>query len=106
MLAPVFATAQPRVGLASTVALAFVMSGGILWTRFIGWDTLVIDYLLFGLVSLVVLGGTMVQAHQKATGDDTIETDSEWMSRNDFLISADACYRLPDAPICPDATGK
>ncbi len=89
MLAPALPTQQPRVGLASTIALAFVLTGGILWTRFLGWDTLVIDYLLFGIVSLVVLGGTMVQAHQKATGalDETeSEPDIDWMSRNDFIL--------------------
>lgn len=89
MLAPALPTEQPRVGLTSTLALAIVVSGGILWTRFIGWDTLLIDYLLFGIVSLVILGGTMVQAHQKATGElDSSDSDPEieWMSRNDFLL--------------------
>lgn len=89
MLAPALPTEQPRVGLTSTLALAIIVSGGILWTRFIGWDTLLIDYLLFGIVSLVILGGTMVQAHQKATGElDTADSDPEidWMSRNDFLF--------------------
>lgn len=89
MFAPALPTEQPRVGLTSTLALAIIVSGGILWTRFIGWDTLLIDYLLFGIVSLVVLGGTMVQAHQKATGElDTADSDSDiqWMSRNEFLL--------------------
>lgn len=89
MLAPALPTEQPRVGLTSTLALAIVVSGGILWTRFIGWDTLLIDYLLFGIVSLVILGGTMVQAHQKATGEldsSESEPDIQWMSRNDFLF--------------------
>lgn len=89
MLAPALPTEQPRVGLTSTLALAIVVSGGILWTRFIGWDTLLIDYLLFGIVSLVILGGTMVQAHQKATGEldsSDSEPEIEWMSRNDFLL--------------------
>lgn len=94
MLAPVFSTAQPRVGLASTLALALVVSGGILWTGFVGWDTLVIDYLLFGLVSLVVLGGTMVQAGQTATDNEPVESNMKWMSRNDFL------FLLILAPVC------
>lgn len=89
MLAPALPGEIPRSGLASTLALAFVTGGSLLWMRFIGWDTLVMDYLLFGIVSLVILGGTMVQAHQQATGEsDEATPNVHWMSRADFIFLA------------------
>lgn len=87
MLAPILATVQPRVGLASTVALASTLITGVLWTTFIGWDTLIIDYVLFGLVSIVILGGTMIQAHDQSSDDnDEPEPSTQWMNRNDFIL--------------------
>lgn len=78
MLAPVLPTDEPRIGLASTVALASIVLTGVIWTAFVSWDTLIIDYVLFGLVSVVILGGTMMQAQD--------EDSTQWMSRNDFLF--------------------
>ncbi|MGJ3239715.1 MAG: hypothetical protein ACFE0Q_13475 [Anaerolineae bacterium] len=80
MLAPALSTQQPQVGIATTLALALVIGGGTLWARWVQWDTLVIDYLVFGLVSLVVLGGTMVQAG----ADDTPGR----LHRDDWLFFA------------------
>ena len=85
MLAPVLPTTQPRIGLASTIALALTILSGILWTTFVGWDTLIIDYVLFGLVSVVILGGTMIQAHDEASSDDE-SSSTQWMSGKDFLF--------------------
>lgn len=108
MLAPALPTAQPRIGLSSALALFFVLAGGIFWTHWIGWDTLVIDYLLFGAVSLVVLGGTMIQAHQVNNEDDAPEaaTDDEeqWLNRDEFiflLIVAMLCLLSLLIPIQP-----
>lgn len=86
MLAPILPTAQPRVGLASIVALTLTIISGILWTTFVGWDTLIIDYVVFGLVSLVILGGTMIQAHDQGTTDEELIPPTQWMSRKDFFF--------------------
>ena len=83
MLAPVLSTDTPRIGLASTVALASIVLTGVLWTTFVAWDRLIIDYVLFGLVSVVILGGTMMQAQDEALSE---EKSTQWMSRNDFLF--------------------
>lgn len=79
MLAPALPTDEPRIGLASTIALASIILTGVVWTVFVSWDTLIIDYVLFGLVSLVILGGTMIQAQDE-------DASTQWMTRHDFIF--------------------
>ncbi|MEM9951787.1 MAG: hypothetical protein AAF846_09320 [Chloroflexota bacterium] len=105
MLAPALPTEQPRIGLASSLTLMFIVTGGILWTQFVAWDTLVIDYLLFGSVSLVVLGGTMMQAQD--THDDDNPQPTEWLSWTDFLLLSGIgilCALSLLTPFFPQAT--
>ena len=62
MLSPAWRTAQPRVALSATLCLALVVGGAVFYAEAFGWDTLVVDYLLFALLSGVVLGGTLSTA--------------------------------------------
>ena len=89
MLAPVWATREPRVGTSAAFCLALISGGAVFWAYAFGWDTLVIDYLLFGLMSFVVLGGTLssAQARAEASGDEDFhEDDQHWISRADLLF--------------------
>jgi hypothetical protein len=90
MLAPVWSTAQPRIGTASSFALALVVGGAVFWAHLFGWSTLVMDYMLFGLVSIVILGGTMAQAHQRAQSKDEMVDDKDigWTGPEDLTFFA------------------
>jgi len=106
MLAPAWRTAQPRIGLAATLCLALVVGGAVFWAELFGWDTLVIDYLLFFLVSVVVLGGTLsqAQARAEAKGEDLPDSIQGWPGPRDLaafgllgllLVAALAWIQLP-----------
>ena len=43
----------------AALALAVVIGGSLFWAMLFGWNTLVIDYLLFALVTVIFLGGTL-----------------------------------------------
>lgn len=83
MLAPVWHSPQPRIGLASTFLLAIIIAGAILWTEFFRWDTLIIDYLVFGAVTIVVLGGTMAQA---TIADSANDLNQNRLSKTDLVF--------------------
>ena len=59
MLSPAWRTAQPRVALSASLCLALVVGGAVFYTEAFGWDTLVVDYMLFALLSGVVLGDAL-----------------------------------------------
>jgi hypothetical protein len=88
MLAPAWRTRQPRIALAATLALALVTGGAVFWAFLSGWDTLIVDYLLFALVSIVVLGGTLSQAQTRAEaqGDTLSDQDQGWTGPEDLLF--------------------
>lgn len=88
MLAPALPSREPRIGLAATFCLALIVGGAVFWSYAFAWDTLVIDYLLFGLMSFVVLGGTLSQAQTRAEarGEDLSDADMGWTSRADLLM--------------------
>jgi hypothetical protein len=93
MLSPAWPTKQPRIGLAATFSLALIVGGAVWWAEMFGWSTLVIDYLLFALVSIVILGGTMAQAQERAEsrGEELLDEDMGWPGPEDlafFAISA------------------
>ena len=90
MLAPAWSTAQPRIGTASAFALALVVGGAVFWAHLFGWSTLVVDYMLFGLVSIVILGGTMAQAHLRAHAKDETVDDKDigWTGPEDLTFFA------------------
>ena len=90
MLSPAWRTSQPRVALSATFCLALVVGGAIFYAELIAWDTLVVDYLLFALLSGVVLGGTLstAQARAEARGERLADRDQGWPGPQDLLFFA------------------
>ena len=88
MLAPAWPTKQPRIGLAAALALGVVIGGAIFWAMLFGWDTLVVDYLLFALVSSIFLFGTLSygQKRAEAKGEVLLDADQGWTSGRDLLL--------------------
>ena len=90
MLSPAWRTAQPRVALSATFCLALVVGGAVFYAEAFGWDTLVVDYLLFALLSGVVLGGTLstAQARAEARGERLEDRDQGWPGPADLAFFA------------------
>lgn len=90
MLSPAWVTREPRIGLAAALALALVVGGAVFWAEAFGWDTLVIDYLLFALMSGVILGGTLsqAQARAEARGETLSDEDQGWPGPRDLAFFA------------------
>ena len=90
MLSPAWRTAQPRIALSATLCLALVTGGAVFYTEAFGWDTLVVDYLLFALLSGVVLGGTLstAQARAEARGERLADQDQGWPGPEDLAFFA------------------
>jgi hypothetical protein len=87
MLAPAWATTQPRIGTAAAFALALVVGGAVFWAHLFGWSTLVVDYLLFALVSMTLLGGTMAQVQQRtADGEAVDDAEVGWTGPEDLIF--------------------
>lgn len=88
MLSPAWKTAQPRIALCATFCLALVTGGAVFYTEAFGWDTLVIDYMLFALLSGVVLGGTLstAQARAEARGESLADRDLGWPGPEDLCF--------------------
>jgi hypothetical protein len=90
MLAPAWHTLQPRIGTSAILSLAWVSGGAVWWAYAFGWNTLVVDYLLFALLSGVVLGGTLSNAQARAEAEGRTLEDSEqgWTGPQDLLFFA------------------
>lgn len=99
MLSPAWPTRQPRVGQAAAFSLALIVGGAVFWAELFGWGTLVIDYLLFALVSVVVLGGTLSQAQVRAEaqGIELEDAAQGWPGPMDlvFFTVAGVLFSLP-----------
>jgi uncharacterized membrane protein YiaA len=90
MLSPAWPTAQPRVGLAATLALALVVGGTIFYASLFAWETLVIDYLMFALLTGIFLGGTLSvgQTRAEAHGEELLDEDQGWPGPQDLSVLA------------------
>lgn len=90
MLSPAWRSAQPRVALAATLCLALIVGGAVFYAEAFAWDTLVVDYLLFALLSGVVLGGTLstAQARAEARGEQLADRDQGWPGPQDLAFLA------------------
>lgn len=90
MLSPAWRSAQPRVALAATLCLALIVGGGVFYAEAFAWDTLAVDYLLFALLSGVVLGGTLstAQARAEARGEQLSDRDQGWPGPQDLAFFA------------------
>ena len=88
MLAPALPTKQPRIALAAALALGVVIGGALFWAMLFGWDTLVVDYLLFALVSSIFLFGTLSYGQKRAEkrGEELSDADQGWTSARDLLF--------------------
>ena len=113
MLAPAWPTAQPRIGLLAALALALVVGGALFVAMLFQWDTLVIDYLLFALVTVIFLGGTLSygQKRAEARGTELLDADQGWPGPLDLaffgvagLVFIAPALVLP-APLDTDAQG-
>jgi len=88
MLSPAWPTAQPRVGLGAAFALAIITGGAVFLASLFGWDTLLIDYLLFALVVGIFLGGTLAVGQQRAEkhGKTLTDADQGWPGPEDLAL--------------------
>lgn len=90
MLAPAWPTKHPRIGLNAALALALVVVGAMFWADLFGWNTLVIDYLLFALVTSIFLFGTLSFGQKRAEkkGEELLDKDQGWPGPGDLLFFA------------------
>lgn len=108
LLAPALPGGRARVGLGAALALAVVLCGALAWTMLFGWDPLVIDYLLFALVTAVLLGGTLGRGQLGAARPGA---DMGWPGKGELAILALAAtlFALPalllPVPLDTDAQG-
>jgi hypothetical protein len=88
MLSPAWPTAQPRIALIGTFTLAIIVGGTIFYSSLFGWDTLVIDYLLFAVIVGVFLGGTLSygQTRAEAQGEEFADEDQGWTGPQDLAF--------------------
>lgn len=80
MLAPAYPTRQPRIGLAGSLALALIMGGAVFYGTAFGWDTLVVDYMLFVLVVGIFLSGSLSYGQKRAEdkGGELPDAEQGW----------------------------
>jgi hypothetical protein len=90
MLSPAIPTSQPRVALAATLVLALIVGGTLFYASLFGWDTLVIDYLLFVLVVGIFLGGTLSVGQSRAEnkGYELGDAEQGWTGPQDLAFFA------------------
>lgn len=88
MLAPAWNTREPRIGLNAALALGLVIGGALFWAFLFGWDTLVVDYLLFALVTSIFLFGTLSYGQKRAEerGGELLDRDQGWPGPRDLLF--------------------
>lgn len=101
MLSPAWPTAQPRVGLAATLALALIIGGAVFWAMAFGWDTLVIDYMLFALIIGIFLGGTLSfgQSRAEKQGEVLLDSEQGWPGPEDLIFLGIVALLLAIPPI-------
>ncbi|MEO8607025.1 MAG: DUF6541 family protein, partial [Chloroflexota bacterium] len=113
MLAPAWNTTQPRIGLSAALSLGLVMGGAVFWAMLFGWNTLVIDYLLFALVTIIFLGGTLSYGQKRAEsrGEVLLDADQGWPGARDllFFVFVALLFLIPvlilPVPLDTDAQG-
>ncbi len=88
LLSPALPTSQPRIGLAAAFALALIIGGAVFWAMLFGWDTLLIDYMVFFLISVIFLGGTLSYGQKRAEsrGETLEDVDQGWPGPLDLAL--------------------
>ncbi len=109
MLSPAWPTVQPRIGLASAFSVAIIIGGAVFLASLFGWDTLLIDYLLFALVVGIFLGGTLsfAQARAEKRGETLSDMEQGWPGPQDlgFFAVVALVFFLP-ALVMPVPLGE
>lgn len=113
LLAPALPGGKVRIGLGAALVLAVVLCGALAWTMLFGWDTLIIDYLLFALVTVVLLGGTLGRGQLRGSRPSTEPSDADlaWPDRGQlaFFALLAALLAIPviilPVPLDTDAQG-
>ncbi len=87
MLSPAYPTSQPRIGLSAALALALIAGGAVFYGTAAGWNTLVVDYMLFLLVTSIFLGGTLSYGQKRAEsrGEELADEDQGWPGPFDLV---------------------
>jgi hypothetical protein len=95
--------------LAAAFALALIVGGAVFWAMLFGWDTLLIDYMVFFLISAIFLGGTLSygQKRAEARGETLDDADQGWPGPWDLallgiaalLITCVAMFSVPPAVV-------
>ncbi len=88
MLAPAWPTQQPRVALSAALALAIIDGGAVFYGALVEWDILVVDYLLFTLITGIFLGGTLAvgQARAERKGEEFSDAEQGWPGPQDLSV--------------------
>ncbi len=90
MLSPAWVTRQPRIGLAAALSLALVIGGSLFIAALFGWQSIVVDYLLFALVTSIFLFGTLTLGQKRAEERGVAIGDflEGWTGPRDLLLFA------------------
>lgn len=115
MLSPAYPTSQPRIGLSAALALALIAGGAVFYGTAAGWNTLVVDYMLFLLVTSIFLGGTLSYGQKRAEsrGEELADADQGWPGPFDLVgllgalalfIGVAMFFGVPDHSLMFDAT--
>jgi hypothetical protein len=113
MLAPAWPTRQPRIGLLAALSIGLVLGGAIFIAMIFGFNILMIDYLLFVLITVIFLGGTLSYGQKRAEdgGDELLDAEQGWPGPHDilFFVLAGLIFIVPVAvlpvPLDTDAQG-
>ena len=90
MLSPAWVTRQPRIALSAALSLALVIGGSLFIAALFGWSSIVVDYLLFALVTSIFLFGTLTLGQKRAEerGVAIADFHEGWTSARDLLLLA------------------
>ncbi len=90
MFSPAWPTREPRIGLNAVLAMALIVGGSVFWASLFGWSTLVVDYLLFALVTGIFLFGTLSYGQKRAEklGKTLADAEQGWPGPADVLFFA------------------
>ena len=109
LLSPALPTEQPRIGLASALALAIIVCGAIAASSFGKWDSLLIDYIWFALIVGVFFAGTFSAGMFKAETEGRKELGWPGPRELMFLLTVAIVFAAPaltlPVPLDTDAQG-
>ncbi len=109
LLSPALPTRQPRIGLAATLCLAIVTCLSVNYTALVRWQSIIIDYLWFGLLVGVFLSGTFSLGMFKAEIEGHRETGWPGPRELGLLITLALVFIVPalmfPVPLDTDAQG-